>query len=136
MRIRSFPLFFCLLLVCPSCRSVKFLPVTETRTDTLRTIRVERDSIVLRDSVWNDRWRDGDTVYITRTTVRYRDRVSVKHDTLWRVRTDSVTKAVVAEQPKKAKKAKRPVARFVLFSLLVMALPAIVGLILKRIFHG
>lgn len=133
MRIRSFPLFFCLLLVCPSCRSVKFLPVTETRTDTLRTIRVERDSIVLRDSVWNNRWRDGDTVYITRTTVRYRDRVSVKHDTLWRVRTDSVAKAVVTEQPKKVK---RPIARFLLFSLLVVALPAIVGLILKRLFHG
>lgn len=79
-----------------SCSRVQYVPLVAHSTDTLRTVRVQHDSVTIRDSVWRDRYVKGDTVYITQTKYQFRDRTKMLHDTLWRTRTDSVTKTVVA----------------------------------------
>ena len=61
------------------------------RNDTLRIIDRSRDSIITRDTVLLDRYRQGDTVYITRNVTRYRTRVSLRHDTLYQARRDTVS---------------------------------------------
>lgn len=84
-----------------SCSRVQYVPLVAHSTDTLRTVRVQRDSVTIRDSVWRDRYVNGDTVYITQTKYQFRDRTKTLHDTLWRTRTDSVTKTVVVPAQEK-----------------------------------
>lgn len=71
------------------------------RTDTVYISR--KDSVRVLDSVMVERWRQGDTVYISRDRWRYRDRILA--DTLLRtrtdtmIRTDTVTLVVTATEP-------------------------------------
>ena len=73
------------LIFC-SCRSVEYVPVETVRTDTLWQKIVERDSIIVNDSVIVR--EKGDTVMIEKWHTRYRDRL--KTDTLYVSKTDSV----------------------------------------------
>lgn len=102
MKTPNLLLLFVVLIMLCSCSRVQYVPFVAHSTDTLRTVRVQHDSVTIRDSVWRDRYVKGDTVYITQTKYQFRDRTKTLHDTLWRVRTDSVTKTVVA--PAKEKK--------------------------------
>lgn len=56
--------------------------------DTLIKVKEHRDSIILRDSVFVNVWQSADTVYKVREVWKYRDRVSVKHDTIKDVQID------------------------------------------------
>lgn len=81
------------LLLCAllgSCGTTKYVPVVEHRTDTLRVVQHQRDSIYLHDSIYVSQQQRGDTVWLTtdRWHTQYRDRW--KHDTLYQSRTDSV----------------------------------------------
>lgn len=100
MKKATFAIIVAFVCAMCSCSRVQYVPVTSVRTDTLLTTRVAHDSIWLRDSVWNDRYVRGDTVFVNRTTIRWRDRVSLRHDTVWRTRTDSVTQLVTAKATK------------------------------------
>lgn len=102
MNHRNLLLLFVVLIMLCSCSRVQYVPLVAHSTDTLRTVRVQHDSVTIRDSVWRDRYVKGDTIYITQTKYQFRDRTKMLHDTLWRTRTDSVTKTVVA--PAKEKK--------------------------------
>ena len=73
------------LIFC-SCRSVEYVPVETVRTDTLWQKIVERDSIIVNDSVIVR--EKGDTVMIEKWHTKYRDRL--KTDTLYVSKTDSV----------------------------------------------
>lgn len=101
MKHRTLLLLFVVLIMLCSCSRVQYVPIMAHSTDTLRTVRVQRDSVTIRDSVWRDRYVKGDTVYITQTKYQFRDRTQLLHDTLWRTRTDSVTKTVVAPAQEK-----------------------------------
>lgn len=81
-------LLFCALL--GSCGTTKYVPVVEHRTDTVRVVQHERDSIYLHDSIYVSQQQRGDTVWLTtdRWHTQYRDRW--KHDTLYQSRVDSV----------------------------------------------
>lgn len=78
------------------------------RTDTMRLM--ELDSVLLRDSIFVDRWVSGDTVYqvkeVYRQGVRWRDRVVYRSatDTLLRVDTVSVVPAPVAAELTKSQR--------------------------------
>lgn len=96
MNHRTLLLLYIVLIMLCSCSRVQYVPLVAHSTDTLRTVRVQHDSVTIRDSVWRDRYVKGDTVYITQTKYQFRDRTKMLHDTLWRTRTDSVTKTVVA----------------------------------------
>ena len=58
------------------------------RIDTLIKVKEHRDSIILRDSVFVNVWQSADTIYKVREVWKYRDRVSVKHDTIRDVQVD------------------------------------------------
>ena len=77
------------LLIC-SCSTTKCLPekIIE-RHDSIIT-KTQRDSVYVyeRDSVLVD--RGGDTVYVTRWKVRYRDHMTNKVDTIYRDRLKNV----------------------------------------------
>ena len=73
------------LIFC-SCRSIEYVPVETVRTDTLWQKIVERDSIIVSDSVIVR--EKGDTVIMERWHTKYRDRL--KTDTMYVSKTDSI----------------------------------------------
>lgn len=101
MNHRTLLLLYIVLIMLCSCSRVQYVPLVAHSTDTLRTVRVQHDSVTIRDSVWRDRYVKGDTVYITQTKYQFRDRTKMLHDTLWRTRTDSVMKTIVAPAQEK-----------------------------------
>lgn len=58
--------------------------------DTVRLVRVERDTALLRDSVSVDRHTAGDTVYVTTYRERIRQAVRTRTDTIYKVLRDTV----------------------------------------------
>ena len=69
--------------------------------DTVRLVSHQRDTIVLRDSVFSSEKTVGDTVRIETTRWRTEWKTLVRTDTVWRWRTDSAavskTQATVKE---------------------------------------
>ena len=66
----------------------------ESHDDTYKA-RVWGDTLRQLDSVWVESWRSGDTVYREKTAWRWRDRIQVHMDTVWRMAqmTDTVSKS-------------------------------------------
>lgn len=58
------------------------------KIDTLIKVQEHRDSIILRDSVFVNVWQSADTIYKIKEVWKYRDRVSIKHDTIKDVQID------------------------------------------------
>lgn len=86
----------CLLVSCKSTKEVQTEyidryvhdSVLVERIDTLIKVQEHRDSVVLRDSVFINVWQSADTIYKVREVYKYRDRISVKHDTIKDVQVD------------------------------------------------
>lgn len=79
--------FYCILMLFASCKTIREVQVVErVRTDTLRQVVRQSDSIYVHDSVTVS--IIGDTVRIDRWHDRWRDRW--RHDTTYIHRTDSV----------------------------------------------
>ncbi len=75
----------CVFLCCmTSCKHVEPIVQIEYR-DSVR-LEYKHDSIYLyeKDSIYIDRWRSGDTVYLTteKWLTRYKDKIIEVHDTL------------------------------------------------------
>lgn len=81
------------MLVC-SCQSVRYVPVETVKTDSVRVVDVQRDSIYVRDSVLIR--TKADTVYITKWRTEYREALRV--DTLQVLRVDSINTVVEVEK--------------------------------------
>lgn len=75
------------LLVATSCSATK--PVTTERivhkVDTLYKTNVRADTFRILDSVFVNQYIKGDTVYNEKTAYKWRDRIQVHVDTVWRV---------------------------------------------------
>lgn len=81
-----FPLVF-----LASCRATHEVSTSERVVrDTVRVVRVARDTVATRDTVRERYWTSADTVWAVREVTRWRERVSRERDTLWRARTDTV----------------------------------------------
>lgn len=80
-------LFFLAVLsaVLTGCKT-KYVAVIQTRTDTLRIVNHQRDSIWLHDSVMVS--EKGDTVRIEKWHTKYVEKQV--HDTLYQSKTDSI----------------------------------------------
>lgn len=86
----------CLLVSCKTIRETQAEYVDRyvhdsvyiERIDTLIKVQEHRDSIILRDSVFVNVWQSADTIYKVREVYKYRDRISVKHDTIKDVQID------------------------------------------------
>ena len=72
-------ILFALLTSCKTC-----VPVVETR-DSIR-VEFRHDSVYIwqHDSIFRDRWRSGDTVYVTLEKYKtlYKDKIVEVHDTI------------------------------------------------------
>lgn len=64
-----------------SCKNVEEVEVVKTETLHSGTVRI--DSVRILDSVYVDTYSKGDTVYLEKTKVVYRDRIKIVHDTLY-----------------------------------------------------
>ena len=75
-----------LLIMCCSCTRTMYVPVTSVQHDSIYLHTHSRDSIVVRDSVTIR--EKGDTVWLERWRIEYRDRI--RTDTAYIERRDSV----------------------------------------------
>ena len=99
--MKHIPLLLLLLLV--SCRGTQTVVSSASDTtervkivrDTVRLVSHQRDTLVLRDSVFTSEKTVGDTVRIETTRWRTEWKTLVRTDTVWRWRTDSA--ATVSE---------------------------------------
>ena len=114
--IKHLPLLLLLLLV--SCRGTHTVVSSETDStervkivrDTVRLVSHQRDTLVLRDSVFTSEKTVGDTVRIETTRWRTEWKTLVRTDTVWRWRTDSA--ATVSETQKSVKETQNLPSRY------------------------
>ena len=87
-----------LITMFAGCTTVR--TVETVRTDTVWQNHMQHDSIHVRDSVWVERWTQGDTVYVVkdRWKTEWRERLQIdtvyiaKRDTLFVQKTTGKTK--------------------------------------------
>lgn len=90
----------CLLLsLLTGCKTVKYIPVETVRTDTAYITKQQRDSVVIRDSIYVHEYQRGDTIYHDRIQYRDRWRDRWRTDTIYRSRTDSIAVPYPVEKP-------------------------------------
>ena len=97
------PTLYFLLLLLVSCRGTQTVISSASDStervkivrDTVRLVSHQRDTLVLRDSVFTSEKTVGDTVRIETTRWRTEWKTLVRTDTVWRWRTDSA--ATVSE---------------------------------------
>lgn len=82
-----------------ACKHTEYVTVDRLRTDTLYQTKIQRDSVVWRDSVYIREYAKNETIHVetTRWLTRYRDRIRI--DTVYKSKVDSVMKEVVREVP-------------------------------------
>ena len=109
----NWPIIACLLLwmavlvlLLSSCSRSVYVPVETVRVDTFVKTAVRVDSVRLTDSVYVSERTVGDTVYVVKTRTRWRDRLQLRVDTVYRSQTDTITKVVEVVVEKKAKRRK------------------------------
>ena len=123
--MKHLPLLLLLLLV--SCRGTQTVVSSVADStervkivrDTVRLVSHQRDTLVLRDSVFSSERTVGDTVRIETTRWRTEWRTLVKTDTVWRWRTDS---AAVSENQTTVKETQNLQSRSNLYLLALLLL--------------
>ena len=93
-------LWLCLHLV--GCKTIQQQTAVHNRDSVRVEVRLDSIYIYEHDSIWRDRWRQGDTVFVTveKWKTRYRDKLREVHDTIAVVKTDSVTTVVTVPRPR------------------------------------
>lgn len=87
-----------IITCCSSCSSSRPVVLERTLHDTVHINNIRLDSVYLHDSVYFESIIKGDTVYRTKAITRWRDRVSIKHDTVYAVRENKVEVPVPVER--------------------------------------
>lgn len=95
----NWPIIVCLclwatLLILCSCSKKNYVPVESVRIDTFVRSAVRVDSVRLTDSVHVVERMQGDTFYIIKTKTQWRDRLQLRVDTVYRSKTDTITRVV------------------------------------------
>lgn len=93
-----FAICFCLMMCCSACSTSKPVVLERTLHDTVHVNNLRLDSIYMHDSIYFESIIKGDTVYRTKEITRWRDRVSIKRDTIYAVREKSVDIPVPQER--------------------------------------
>ena len=117
------PTLYFLLLLLVSCRGTQTVVSSVSDTtervkivrDTVRLVSHQRDTLVLRDSVFSSEKTVGDTVRIETTRWRTEWKTRVRTDTVWRWRTDSA--ATVSKTQASVKETQNRPSRTRLFLL-------------------
>lgn len=87
-----------IIVSCSSCSSQRPVVLERTLHDTVHINNIRLDSVYMHDSVYFESIVKGDTVYRTKEITRWRDRLSIKHDTVYAVREKSVDVPVPQER--------------------------------------
>lgn len=87
-----------IIVSCSSCSSPRPVVLERTLHDTVHINNIRLDSVYMHDSVYFESIVKGDTVYRTKEITRWRDRLSIKHDTVYAVREKSVDVPVPQER--------------------------------------
>ena len=129
------PTLYFLLLLLVSCRGTQTVVSSASDTtervkivrDTVRLVSHQRDTLVLRDSVFTSEKTVGDTVRIETTRWRTEWKTLVRTDTVWRWRTDS---AAVSEKQNAVKETQNRPSRsnFYLLALLLIGVYLIISI--------
>ena len=128
------------LIVCAllgSCTTTKYVPVTETRTDTLRISHNTRDSIYVHDSTYIK--EKGDTILIEKWHTKWRDRIV--RDTIYQSKRDSIPYPVevIKEVPAKLtwwQQTRLHLANILLYLLLIGGIIYVGKKYIKRLMGG
>lgn len=86
------------IMCCSSCSTPKPVILERTLHDTVHVNNLRLDSIFQHDSIYFESIVKGDTIFRTKEITRWRDRVSIKHDTIYAVREKSVDIPVPQER--------------------------------------
>lgn len=84
--LNSFFLFVIIMtsiVCCSSCTTARPVILERVSHDTVHVDRLHLDSVLLHDSVYFETVTHGDTIYRTKEVTRFRDRVSVRRDTVF-----------------------------------------------------
>ena len=88
--MRNLIFLWVLVLVCSCATRVEYVPVVRVQTDTLKVTVARVDSVVKHDSVFVVHEKRGDSVFVTQTKVVTNDRLRVRHDTVYKVKVDTL----------------------------------------------
>lgn len=91
-------MYIVLVLCCSSCSTPKPVVLERTLHDTVHVNNLRLDSVFMHDSIYFESIIKGDTVYRTKEITRWRDRVSIKHDTIYTVREKKADISVPVER--------------------------------------
>lgn len=79
-------MYIVLVLCCSSCSTSKPVVLERTLHDTVHINNIRLDSVYMHDSIYFESIVKGDTIYRTKEITRWRDRISIKRDTIYAVR--------------------------------------------------
>lgn len=139
-KMKKLLLFIVALLLLSSCKQTRYIPVETTVRDTLRITKIQRDSIYCRDSVYVDKWRAGDTVFVEKTVTRIKFNTVWRRDTIYRsIENDSVNEDAAKaisylseENNEHLLKIKQNKKTIFSLSLIIVLLSCVVIVLLKR----
>lgn len=85
-----FTLLVLFCLTASSCASTN--PLTNRRDSIRVEYRLDSVYVYSHDSVFRDRWRNGDTIYIQveKWRTRYKDKIVMQHDTIATMQTKEI----------------------------------------------
>ena len=94
MKIQNILTYIIVATCIISCTTIRYIPVERIQHDSIRIGEIRRDSMILHDSI-NILTR-GDTVYTTKYSYRYRDRIKI--DTFTHIQHDTITQTITIEK--------------------------------------
>lgn len=74
------------IMCCSACSSSRPVVLERTLHDTVHINNIRLDSVYMHDSIYFESIVKGDTIYRTKEITRWRDRISIKRDTIYAVR--------------------------------------------------
>lgn len=114
-----------LIALMTGCKTTQ--PITQTRDSVRVQYRLDSVYVWQHDSIFRDRWRNGDTVFVTveKWQVKWRDRLETVHDTVVIKDTQTVEVPYVPEYYKNTSRG---------FWVLLAALIVIVGWKIAKVY--
>lgn len=126
-----------LLLVMTSCTTPKPIVLERVinKTDTLYKTNYKADTFRLHDSVYVEHYIRGDTVYSQKSVWRWRDRISVKSDTIYKamLQTDTTHLPIPVERKLSTwERTQMHVGRLTIGAVVLIVLSLLLWLIHRR----
>lgn len=76
-------LFIILAWLMLGCKSVQYVPVEKVKIEYRDRLKI--DSIIKYDSIYQDRYLKGDTLFLIKEKYKYLDKIKIVHDSIFRV---------------------------------------------------